>query len=173
MAGELNLAFVMAPPENSQITTLAVAQTPLYVALPQSHAAAQKEQVVLQDLERDEWILFARRIHPVVHDAIIEAAQGVGIALRQTHHIMTVQQAVHLVSEHAGVAILTQPGDTSSKTTGVVVKPLADASLRYKTCVITRTESESRLVSEFVRTFLSRHAYQRPQPKQMELSLSA
>jgi hypothetical protein len=100
------------------------------------------------------------------------AAQIEGIVLKQAHHIITVQQAVHLVSEHAGVAILTQPTDTGSKTEGVVVKPLSDASLRYKTCVITRTESESRLVSEFVRTFLSRHVYQRLQPKQMELSLS-
>jgi len=172
MAGELNLAFVTAPLENSKITTVAFAQTPLYVALPQSHAAAQKEEIALQDLERDEWILFARRIHPVVHDAIMGAAQIEGIVLKQAHHIITVQQAVHLVSEHAGVAILTQPTDTGSKTEGVVVKPLSDASLRYKTCVITRTESESRLVSEFVRTFLSRHVYQRLQPKQMELSLS-
>jgi DNA-binding transcriptional LysR family regulator len=172
MAGELNLAFVTAPLEHSQLTTVAFAQAPLYVALPQSHAAARKEHIALQDLEKDEWILFARRIHPVVHDAIIEAAQSKGIAPKQAHHIITAEQAVHLVSEHAGVAILTQPPNTSTKTEAVVVKPLSDASLRYKTCVITRTESESRLVSEFVRTFLSRYCFHRQWPRQMELSLS-
>lgn len=41
MAGKLNLALVTAPPEHSQITAAAFAQTPLYAALPQSHAAAQ------------------------------------------------------------------------------------------------------------------------------------
>ena len=80
MAGELNLALVTAPPENSQITTAAFAKAPLYAALPQIHTAAQKEHIVLQDLAKDEWILFARRVHPVVHDAIMDAARREGIA---------------------------------------------------------------------------------------------
>src|SRR5258705_285857 len=67
IAGELNLALVTAPPENSQITAVAFAQSPLYAALPQTHAAAQKEHIALQDLARDEWILFAQRVHPVVY----------------------------------------------------------------------------------------------------------
>src|ERR1700694_2986041 len=71
MAGELNPALVTAPPDNSQITTAAFAQAPLYAALPQTHAAAQKKDITLQDLAKDDWILFARRAHPVVHDAIM------------------------------------------------------------------------------------------------------
>ena len=43
MAGDLNLALVTAPPENSQITAVAFAQTPLYAALPLTHAAAEKK----------------------------------------------------------------------------------------------------------------------------------
>lgn len=80
MAGQLNLALVMTPPENSQITGVAFAQRPLYAALPQTHAAAQKEHIALQDLARDGWILLARRVHPVVHDAILDAARPEGIA---------------------------------------------------------------------------------------------
>src|SRR5271155_1751013 len=70
MAGDLNLALVTAPPENSQVTAVVFAQTTLCVALPLTHAAAEKKSIGLQDLARDEWILFARRVHPVVHDAI-------------------------------------------------------------------------------------------------------
>jgi LysR family hydrogen peroxide-inducible transcriptional activator len=58
MAGELNLTLVTAPQENSQITAVPFALTPLYAALPESHAAAQKEHVSLQDLTKDDWILF-------------------------------------------------------------------------------------------------------------------
>jgi DNA-binding transcriptional LysR family regulator len=173
MAGELNLAFVTAPLENSKITTVAFAQTPLYVALPQSHAAAQKEHIALQDLERDEWILFARRVHPAVHDAIIEAAQGEGIAPKQTHDIHTVQQAVHLVSEHVGVAILTAPATRGFNTEGVVIKALSNASLCFETCVIMRKDDDSRLANEFVRSFLRKYHLHHPPPAQMELSLSA
>src|SRR5271157_849034 len=66
MAGELNLALVTAPPENSRITAAAFAQTHLYGVLPQTHAAAHKEDITLQDLAKDEWILFARQTHPVL-----------------------------------------------------------------------------------------------------------
>ena len=100
-------ALVTAPPENSQITTAAFAQAPLYAALPQTHAAAQKKDITLQDLAKDDWILFARRAYPVVH-AIMEAARREGIAPKHAHDIHTAQQAVHLASEHVGVAILTK-----------------------------------------------------------------
>ena len=173
MAGELNLALVTAPPEDSQITAVPFALTPLYAALPETHAAAQKEYIVLQDLARDEWILFARRVHPVVHDAIMDAARREGIVPKHAHDIITAQQAVHLVSEHVGVAILTKPTALGFRAEGVVVKPLSDTSLCFQTCVIMRTDDDSRLANEFVRSFLRKYPHQRLPPKQMELSLSA
>jgi DNA-binding transcriptional LysR family regulator len=151
MAGDLNLALVTAPPENPRITAAVFARTHLYAALPQTHAAAQKEDIALQDLAGDELILFARRAHPVVHDAIMDAAQREGITPRHVHDIHTVQQAVHLVSEHVGVAILTKPTlDVTAQ--GVVVKPLSLAPLWFETCVIIRADDDSRLTNEFVRT---------------------
>ena len=173
MAGELDLALVTAPLENSQITAVAFAQTPLYAVLPQTHAAAQKEHIALQDLANDEWILLARRVHPVVHGAIMEAARREGIAPKHAHDIITAQQAVHLVSEHVGVAILTKPMALGVRAEGVVVKPLSDTSLCFQTCVIMRTDDDSRLANEFARSFLLKYAREHLPPKQMELWLSA
>jgi DNA-binding transcriptional LysR family regulator len=173
MAGELNLALVTAPPENSQITAVTFAQSPLYAALPQTHAAAQKEHIVLQDLARDDWILFARRTHPAVHDEIMDAARREGIAPKQAHVILTAQQAVHLVSEQAGVAILTKSAAVGFSAEGVVVKPLAETSLCFETCLIMRSDDDSRLANEFARALIRRNRPQILRPKQMELSLSA
>jgi DNA-binding transcriptional LysR family regulator len=172
MAGDLNLALVTAPPENPRITAAVFAQTRFYAALPQAHVAAHKEEIALQDLAADEWILFARRAHPVVHDAIMEAAQREGVAPKHAHDVHTVEQAVHLVSERVGVAILTKPAVGVSAQL-VVVKPLSDASLCLKTCVIMRSDNDSRLANEFARTFLRRFEPQILPSKQMELSLSA
>ena len=77
-----------------------------------------------------------------------------------------------LVSEHVGVAILTQPTARGFHPEGVVVKPLSDASLCFKTCVILRADNTSRLVEEYVRMFLRKYAPQRLPPKRMEFSLS-
>jgi hypothetical protein len=52
---------------------------------------------VLHDPAKDQWILFARRVHPVVHDAIMEAARRKGIAPKHAHDIITPQEAIHLV----------------------------------------------------------------------------
>ena len=172
MAGDMSLALVTAPPESSRITAAAFAQTHFYVALPLTHAAAQKEDVRLKDLARDEWILFARRAHPIIYEAIMDAAQRQGIAPKQAHDIHTVEQAVHLVSEHVGVAILTKPA-VGVSAQGVVVKPLSDTSLCLKTCVIMSSDNDSRLANEFARSFLRRYERRILPPKQMELSLPA
>src|ERR1017187_10937477 len=69
-------------------------------------------------------------------------------------------------------AILTQPSTTGFHADGVVVKPLSDTSLCFKTCVIPRADNTSRLVEEYVRMFLRRYSSQRLPPKRTELSLS-
>jgi len=174
MAGELNMALVTAPLDNSQITAVPFAQTPLCAALPASHPAAPKEQVSLQDLTNDDWILFGRRVHPVVHDAIVDAARREGISPRNAHDIITAQQAIHLVSERVGVAILTASACIRLiGTEGVVIKPLSDTSLCFEACLVMRADDDSRLVNEFARSFLRRYEPQRISPRQMELSLPA
>jgi DNA-binding transcriptional LysR family regulator len=173
MAGELNLALVTAPLENSQITAVPFALTPLYAALPERHPAAQKEYVALQDLTQDDWILFGRRVHPVVHDAIMDAAGREGISPKTAHDIITTQQAIHLVSERVGVAILTAPTCVGFTAHGIVIKPLSDTSLCFDTCLIMRTDDDSRLTNEFARSFLRRYQPRRTPPKQLELGLSA
>jgi DNA-binding transcriptional LysR family regulator len=173
MAGDLNMALVTAPSENSRITAAPFAQTHLYAALPQTHAAAHKEDVAFQDLAKDEWILFAWRSYPVVRAAIMEAAQRQGIVPRHAHDILTAQEAIHLVSQHVGVAIVTKPTSVGLSAEGVVIRPLSDPSLAFETCLIMRADEDSRLANDFGRSFLRRYAPQRQPPKQMELWLSA
>ena len=174
LAGELNLALVTAPPKDCQIEASPFVLTPLYAVLPESHAAAEKEQLALQDLANDEWILFARRVHPIVHDAIMDAARREGIAPKRGHDtIITPQEAVHLVSEHVGVAILTRPTALDFRAEGVVVRPLSDASLCFQTCVIMRKDDDSRLTNEVVRAFLRRYSSQRFPPKPIGSQVSA
>ncbi len=173
LVGEVNLALVTAPPEDAQITAVPFAPAPLYAVLPEDHLAAHKEPLVLQDLANDEWILFPKRFDPVVFEAIMDAAQSGSIAPRHAHDVIAPQQAVELVSEHLGVAILTQPSATGFHPDGVLVKPLADTSLCFTTCVILRADNTSRLIEEYVRMFLRRYSSQRLAPKQVKSSPSA
>jgi hypothetical protein len=91
--------------------------------------------------------LYRQRITPLL------TLRG-AIAPKRAHDVIAPQQAVDLVSEHVGVAILTQPTATDLHADGVVVKPLSDAPLSLKTRVIVRAANTSWLVEEYVRMFL-------------------
>jgi hypothetical protein len=64
--------------------------------------------------------------------------------------------------------ILAQLSATGFHADGVVVKPLSDTSLCFKTRVILRADNTSRLVDEYVRMFLRRYSSQRLPPKQVK-----
>jgi DNA-binding transcriptional LysR family regulator len=173
LVGEVNLALVTAPPQHSQITIVPFAPAQLYAALPETHPAAHKEGLVLQDLAKDKWILFPKRVHPLLYEAVMDTARRESIAPKYAHNVIAPQDAADLVSDHMGVAILAQPTARGFHADGVVVKPLSDASLCFETCVIMRADNDSRLVNEYVRVFLRKYAPQRLPPKQVNLSQSA
>jgi len=118
-------------------------------------------------------IIFAKRVHPLVHGAIIEAAQRQRISPKHAHDFVAVHDAVHLVSEHVGVAILTRPTAHGVHTRSVVVRPLSEPSLTFDTCLIMRADDSSKLTNEFARAFLRRFQSRRGPAKQLELALPA
>jgi len=172
LTGEINLALVTAPPPDPTITSVPFASAPVYAALPQEHLGVHKKELFLQDLSRDEWILCVRDASPMVHDAIMETARVQSIAPKDAHGIHTADQAIYLVSEHVGVAIIAEPTTPKTNGKGVVIKPLSDKSLQFQTCLVMSKDDDSRLTNEFARAFLRRYAPQRVPPKQMNLPLS-
>lgn len=167
--GELSLALVTAPEQDDLVVSAPFARAPLYVALLETHPAARNEQLGLPDLARDDWILFARNVHPRIHDAILERARQQGIAPRKAHEIMDLRQAIHLVSEGLGIAILSEPLAMEIQTKGIKVKPISDQFLFVPTCMVMRADEESPLTKEFARAFLNRFATRPTMPTQLEL----
>lgn len=173
LVGELDLALVIAPPEDPQLTAVEFARVALHVALPETHRIARKEHVGLRDLAADEWILLAKHVHPIIHDTILQTAQIAGIDPKNAHDVMTAHQAVHLVTEHAGIAIFLKPAGFRFHEEGVVVKPLSDTELWFDTCLVMRVEDNPRYVDEFAMAFLRRVAPNRASANQMKLPLPA
>ena len=173
LAGELNFALVLSPPENAQLTAVPFARAPLYAALPETHPSVRKDRLTLRDLASDQWILFAKQVHPIIRDTILETARGEAIAPEIVHDVFTAQQAFHLVSEHMGIAILTDPTALGFSADGVVVKPVTEESLWFETCLVMRADDDSRAVNEFARSFLRKYAPRRLPPMQMSLPLPA
>ena len=173
VTGELNLALVTGPSLNTDITAVPFAHTPLYAALPENHPAAENGDLELQDLADDEWILFPKRLHPMIHEIVMESARRDGITPKCLHAAVTAEQAVQLVSEQVGVGIITKPHPLAFRAKGVVLKAFFEKSLWFDTCVVIRKDDDSRLTNQFVRSFLHKFKLPPQVGGQMELSLSA
>jgi DNA-binding transcriptional LysR family regulator len=141
--------------------------------LPESNPAGHNEQVRIRDLASDEGILFPRSVNPVIYDAITETATREGVPVRRAHEILMAEQAFHLISERAGVAILPKPSALALHAEGVAVLPLSDPSLSFETCLIMRRDDDSKLVNEFARAFLRKYVRKLGASRRMELPLSA
>ena len=72
LANELHLALVTAPPTDAKLTAVPFAETRLCAVFSDGHAAAQKEQITLEDFANDEWILLPRNVNATIHDTILE-----------------------------------------------------------------------------------------------------
>ena len=154
LAGEIDLTLVAWPPETPSLTLVDIGTSPLYVIFPEEHPAGQQEEVMLSDFAKDSWILFIRKAHPLLYDAIWARAQSYGFEPTDVHHIVTPEEATHLVLEHAGVTFVSKPVAMSQRRHGLVVKPLAEEHLKITTYLALRADNSSRMLNEFARAFL-------------------
>jgi DNA-binding transcriptional LysR family regulator len=70
IGGSLDLAIATEPPESSLMTTLKIDESPFYIAMSERDKLASCHSVNLEDLAGRCWILFERRLHPPLYDAI-------------------------------------------------------------------------------------------------------
>jgi hypothetical protein len=68
---------------------------------------------------------------------------------------------------------VTKPASVGLGAEGVVIRPLADPSLSFETCLIMRANEDSRLANDFGRSFLQKCAAPRLLPMQLPLPLPA
>lgn len=90
-----------------------------------------------------------------------------GIAPKHSHDVLDAQQAVHLVSEQVGVAILPKPMALAFRPENIVVKALSDTALCIETCLVLRSDDKPRIVNELARAFLRKYCPKPLPPRQM------
>jgi LysR family transcriptional regulator, benzoate and cis,cis-muconate-responsive activator of ben and cat genes len=151
---ELDLALLSCPPNSGVLKYTEVHRSPLYVMLPEYHHASGLDKVFLSDLVNDDWILFNRRIDSYLYDATLQQAVASGIVAKPMHHIVTLEEGVHLVREDAGVALMAQSAGLTDQRLGVVVRPIADKTLQLTTHLAVRVNEPSPLIREFAHEFL-------------------
>ncbi|MGB6723571.1 MAG: LysR family transcriptional regulator [Terracidiphilus sp.] len=155
-SGEIDLAVVSNPLDDTFLTGTVVRCTPFTVTLPAWHKCANRQTVTLEDLSSTPWVLFERQIHPALYDTFLRRAQNLGIGVDRIHHIADAEEACEVVRLIGGAAFLSPQGAARAATDEVILLPLEEKDIFLKTQLVARTENASMLVSEFVRTFVKR-----------------
>jgi DNA-binding transcriptional LysR family regulator len=85
LTAKLDLALVANPGPNRKLTMVKITEAPLYIAAPENGPLASKDVLTLEDLQGCTWIVFDRKVHPMLHDMIrFEAAFPISWLSRST-----------------------------------------------------------------------------------------
>jgi DNA-binding transcriptional LysR family regulator len=169
LAGRLDLAIVTSPSDTPKLTRTELAKTPLYVAMCTSNRLAKKYGVAIRDLDQMDWIMFERHVHPLVYDKFFTLAEHQEVHNGQLQHVMTADEAAQMLHEGQRVAILTRTGAWRIAEHGITIRPIVDESLVLKTCLVIRSDNDSRMLSQFTRAYAKKLSHQ--QTDQMKLRL--
>jgi DNA-binding transcriptional LysR family regulator len=153
---KLDLAFVANPSPNPKITMVKIMGAPFYIAIPENHPVASKDSLTLEDLRGCTWIVFERKVHPVLHDAICRRAIEQSVTYKNNQNVLSADEAFQLVAENVGIAFLTKASALRTRRPGISVRPLVDKELRVELWLASRADNKSKLASEFVRAFMKR-----------------
>jgi hypothetical protein len=120
------------------------------------HPIAEKDKVKIRDLAGLRWTVFDRRIHPSVYDTLMGLARFEGVEYRALNHFMHADEASHFLLRTGGVAFLSKASALRIAKQGLIAKHLDEKALRLDVHLAARADNGSKLVSEFVRTFVKR-----------------
>lgn len=154
LAGMLDLAIATEPPESPLLTTVKVAEAPFYIAMSKRDKLAGSPFLTLDALSHHCWILFERGLHPPLYDQVLHLAQDKKVVPKEIRHITAPEEAFPSVEAGECIAFVVKTGALLLSRSGVTVRPLAEPGLTLKTYLVSRADDESKLVSEFVRSFM-------------------
>lgn len=107
LSRKLHIGFSRLPiPGGDSLTVRPLVDEPVLVALPEAHPLAAHDQVRLDALAGDDFILITRSEEPELYDAHVAACAAAGFAPRVTHQVDRTNIAVGLVACGLGVSFV-------------------------------------------------------------------
>jgi DNA-binding transcriptional LysR family regulator len=154
LTGGLDLAITTEPPEAKRLTMVKVSESPFYIAMSDEDKLAYEGAVTLDALAGRPWVMFERKLHPPVYDAVMRLARETNAVPTNIHHIVVTEDAYPFIGHNGGVAFVVKSGAIRIARDGITVRPLAENSLILKTYLASRADEKSKAVSEMVRAFM-------------------
>ncbi|GAP97983.1 LysR family transcriptional regulator [Leptolyngbya sp. NIES-2104] len=148
--GRLHVGLLHPPLETDVLNTETIYQEDLVLVLPTNHPLANKAVISLQMLVDEPFILFPRRIGPVLYDRILAMFQKAGYSPKIVQEVIPQQTILSLVSVGIGLALM-QRSLSNIGHSGVVFKPLHEPTPTLELVVAWHSGSTHPAVPNFLR----------------------
>lgn len=149
LQGDLHVGFGILPILESDLSTRLLFEEPLTVCLPVGHRLATKSTIRPEDLVDEPVVSVMRKVLPGRHEEIVAHFESLGISLKFTSDASSSKEALWLVTQHAGVALMTRFSAMSHRY-DVVIRPFSDRLLTVKSGILTRRDHDQKLIQDFV-----------------------
>src|SRR5215471_21141693 len=147
--GRIDVGFVNMPANDPNLTLETVRKEPMWVAMPKGHPIARHDRVRLAALANQQFVLFARRSSPGLHDLITAACRNAGFSLTVAHEVDNVIASLTLVTAGLGLAFCSP--NMQKLWPEVVFRPLRDAVPPIDYAVAYRRDARSTVLDSFLR----------------------
>lgn len=146
---QIDVGFLRLPVFSNVLEVETVFREPLVVALPEKHPLAANEDISLEALANEQFILSPPRLRLAWHDQIMCLCQQAGFIPQIAQQAVHVETIMGLVAVGMGITLL--PASIGEwRRRGVVYKPLADVNVMVDMAVAWRKKNTNSVVSAFL-----------------------
>ena len=149
LQGDLHVGFGILPVMDPELSARLLFEEALVACLPVGHRLATKPTIRPEELADEPMISIMRKVLPGRHDEIVRHFESLGLSLRFVTEAISLKEALWLVTQHVGIALMTKFSAMSYRAE-VVVRPLSDRLLTVKSGILTRRDHDQKLITDFV-----------------------
>lgn len=146
---EIDIGFVHGPISHSALQTITLLCEPLVVALPPNHPLTIREQIDLQSLVNEPFIVFPESVKPELYAQIKQLCQQAGFSPRIVQEASPPFVLLGFVASGMGVSLVAS-GAQESHSTGVVYRPLSTPTPMLEIATAWRKQSSSFVLEDFL-----------------------
>jgi DNA-binding transcriptional LysR family regulator len=155
MAGEIDIGFLYELGDiEPDLERRTVQEDKVMLALPASHKLVARKTVRLRDLADEPFVWNMPTTNPRYNHALMTACQSKGLAPRVVQEVSNSATILSLVAVGVGVGFV--PGMMRWRLQeGVILRPVADLSMPFRTDIAWRRDNQSAPLRRFVTLALS------------------
>jgi DNA-binding transcriptional LysR family regulator len=145
----IDVGFLNLPVNDTSLKLEVVRREPLWLAMPKGHPLSRHKRVPLPALADHQFILFARRSSPGLHDLITATCQNAGFSLNVVHEVDNVIASLTLVTAGLGLAFSSQR--MQKLWPEIIFRPFQEPVPPLEYAVAYRRDAHSPVLDSFLR----------------------